>query len=304
MPIPDYQTVMLPLLKLATDKEEHKVSDLAEQLAKHFMLNEQELKEVLPSGQAFVFSNRVAWAKTYLKKAGLLDSNKRGTVTITERGLKLLNTKPDRIDVKLLKQFPEFLEFQNIKNEAGEVNVAKTTSVSDLQTPEEILESAYQNIRRTLAQELLSKIKTSPPIFFERMVVELLVKMGYGGSLKDAGQATKYTNDEGIDGIIKEDKLGLDVIYIQAKRWTDQAVGRPDIQSFVGALDGQRANKGIFITTSRFATTATEYVKSITKKVILIDGEQLANFMIDYGLGVSPVANYELKKIDSDYFEE
>ena len=171
-------------------------------------------------------------------------------------------------------------------------------------TPEEILEASYQNIRRNLAQELLQKIKISPPAFFERLVVELLVKMGYGGSIEDAGKATRLTNDEGIDGIIKEDKLGLDFIYIQAKRWDTQSVGRPDIQSFVGALDGQRANKGIFITTSKFADTAAEYVKTITKKVILIDGEQLANFMIDYNLGVSTIASYELKKVDNDYFGE
>lgn len=211
------------------------------------------------------------------------------------------NTK--QINVNFLRQFPEYVEFIRPNSENGQGQVIQSVDLTQA-TPQEILENAYQNIRRTLAQEILAKIKASPPAFFERLVVELLVKMGYGGSLKDAGKATRLTNDEGIDGIIKEDKLGLDFIYIQAKRWDNQAVGRPDIQSFVGALDGQRATKGIFITTSRFADTATEYVKTISKKVILIDGEQLAAYMIDYGLGVSTVTTYDLKKIDNDYFGE
>ena len=222
---------------------------------------------------------------------------------ITQRGLDVLGQNPKRIDVKLLKQFPEFLEFQSIKKDGEEVTTVPP-ELNYSQTPEETLENAYQGIRKTLAQELRKKIIEQTPSFFEKLVVELLVKMGYGGSLKDAGRATRLTNDEGIDGIIKEDKLGLDFIYIQAKRWDTQSVGRPDIQSFVGALDGQRATKGIFITTSRFAENAKEYVKTITKKVILIDGDQLAEYMIDYGLGVSTSTTYEIKKIDSDYFGE
>jgi restriction system protein len=303
MPIPDYQTVMLPLLKLTADKQEHKVGDLVGTLAEQFRLTENERKELLPSGQTFIFGSRVGWARTYLKKAGLLDSQKRATVQITERGLSILNQNPPKIDVKLLRQFPEFLEFQNTKKD-DEDAVITPVDLNNTQTPEETLEGAYQSIRKSLAQELRKKIIEQPPAFFEKLVVELLVKMGYGGSLKDAGKATRLTNDEGIDGIIKEDKLGLDFIYIQAKRWDNQAVGRPDIQSFVGALDGQRATKGIFITTSRFAENAKEYVKTITKKVILIDGDQLAEFMIDYGLGVSTSTTYDVKKIDSDYFGE
>jgi restriction system protein len=302
MPIPDYQTVMLPLLKLTADKQEHKIGDLVETLAMKFHLTEEERKELLPSGQTFIFGSRVGWARTYLKKAGLLESQKRATVQITDRGLSILKQNPSNIDVKLLRQFPEFLEFQNIKKD-GDATIT-TVDLNNFQTPEETLENAYQSIRKSLAQELRKKIIEQPPTFFEKLVVELLVKMGYGGSLKDAGKATRLTNDEGIDGIIKEDKLGLDFIYIQAKRWDNQAVGRPDIQSFVGALDGQRANKGIFITTSRFAENAKEYVKTITKKVILIDGEQLSEFMIDYGLGVSTSTTYDVKKIDSDYFGE
>lgn len=303
MAIPDYQSVMLPLLNITSDEKEHKIGDLVEQLSAHFKLSVDDRKELLPSGQTFVFGSRVGWARTYLKKAGLLDSQKRATVTITKRGLELLKQNPLKIDVKLLKQYPEFLEFQNAKKEI-EDSSATSLDTASIQTPEEILESAYQNIRKSLAVELRKKIIEQPPAFFEKLVVELLVKMGYGGSIKDAGKATRLTNDEGIDGIIKEDKLGLDFIYIQAKRWDTQSVGRPDIQSFVGALDGQRATKGIFITTSRFADSAKEYVKTITKKVILVDGDQLAEFMIDYNLGVSTSTTYDLKKIDNDYFGE
>lgn len=305
MPIPDYQTLMLPLLQLAADKKEKRIKELIEVLATQFNLSEEERTQLLPSGQSFIFNNRVGWARTYLKKAGLLSSPKEGMMQITERGLEVLSRKPKVIDNNLLKQFPEFLQFQNIKKGDDEQSIVKVEQiVNERQTPQEIIDAAYQNIRQSLAQELLEKIKSLSPAFFERLVVDLLVKMGYGGSIKDAGKATKLTNDEGIDGIIKEDKLGLDFIYIQAKRWTDAAVGRPDVQSFVGALDGKKANKGIFITTSVFAKSATEYVNSISKKVILIDGQQLAEYMIDYGLGVSTVQTYELKRVDNDYFDE
>lgn len=201
-----------------------------------------------------------------------------------------------------LKQFPAYVEFVNPGGTKAGKAEEKEVSIENA-TPEEVLESAYLSIRKALAHDLLDKIKQCPPAFFEKLVVELLVKMGYGGTIKDAGQATKLTNDGGIDGIIKEDRLGLDFIYLQAKRWDSQPVGRPDVQSFVGALDGQRANKGVFITTSGFTASALEYVKSISKKVILMDGLQLANYMIDYGLGVSTTATYDLKRVDHDYFE-
>ncbi|HPD64620.1 MAG TPA: restriction endonuclease [Bacteroidia bacterium] len=304
MPIPDFQTIMLPLLAFTGDNNEHSLRETIEHLANHFNLTPEERQEMLTSGTQAIFDNRVSWAKTHLLKAGLLESPRRSIFKITLRGQQILGQNHENINMNLLKQFPEYLEFIRPSNDHEERETAIEQIDNSLATPEEVLESSYQKIRRTLAQELLLKIKASPPAFFERLVVELLVKMGYGGSIKDAGKATRVTNDEGIDGIIKEDKLGLDFIYIQAKRWDNQAVGRPDIQSFVGALDGQRANKGIFITTSRFSDTAIEYVRTITKKVILIDGEQLANFMIDYGLGVSTFATYELKKIDNDYFGE
>ncbi len=228
MPIPDYQSLMLPLLKLTSDNQEHKIGDLVEALAIQFKLTDDQRKELLPSGQTFVFGSRVGWARTYLKKAGLLDSQKRATVQITKRGVSILKDNPSKIDVKLLRQFPEFLEFQNAKKD-DEIITNTSSDLTNTQTPEETLESAYQSIRVSLAQELRKKIIGLSPAFFEQLVVELLVKMGYGGSLKDAGRATRLTKDEGIDGIIKEDKLGLDFIYIQAKRWDNQAVGRPDI---------------------------------------------------------------------------
>lgn len=307
MPIPDYQTIMLPLLKLLATKKDKMFKEIVEELSKEFNLSEEEKSELLPSGQAFLFSNRVGWARTYLKKAGLIDSPKRGMLVVTPRGASILKKNPSKIDNTLLKQFPEFLEFQNYKKEdvpASKESVATITELADDETPQEKIDNSYFKIRQSLVQELLERIKSMPPVFFERLVVNLLVRMGYGGSIKDAGKATRLTNDEGIDGIIKEDKLGLDIIYIQAKRWDANSVGRPDIQSFVGALDGQRANKGIFITTSTFAKSAVEYVKTISKKVILIDGQQLAEYMIDYNLGVSTIQTYEIKRIDSDYFED
>lgn len=304
MPIPDFQSLMRAILEFSADNKEHSLREIIEYLAVHFKLSEEELNEMLPSGRQTIFDNRASWAKTHLYKAGLLESPRRSIFRITPRGHEVLKQNPDFVSINVLKQFSEYIDFIRPSNNQIEKDIVAEQIDNSQATPEEILESSYQKIRGTLAQELLLKIKTSPPAFFERLVVELLVKMGYGGSIKDAGKATRLTNDGGIDGIIKEDKLGLDFIYIQAKRWDSQAVGRPDIQSFVGALDGQRANKGIFITTSRFAETATDYVKTITKKVILMDGDQLANYMIDYGLGVSTFATYELKKIDNDYFGE
>jgi restriction system protein len=308
MPIPDFQTIMLPFLSELSDGKEYKTRELIDRLAITFNLSEDELKTLLPSGTQSIFDNRVGWARTYLKKAGLVNNQKRSYISITANGLEVLNKKPQFISVKYLQQFPGFLEFQNSKKDtaifANQVESAEVEILSNEKSPEEIIENSFQKIRKSLALDLLQLIKKCSPAFFEKLVVELLVKMGYGGSLKDAGEATKLTNDEGIDGIIKEDKLGLDVIYIQAKRWDNTSVGRPDIQSFVGALDGKHATKGIFITMSTFATTATEYVKTISKKVILIDGEQLAEYMIDYGLGVSTLRSFDLKRIDNDYFDE
>ncbi len=302
--IPDYQSLMLPLLKLVSDKQEHKYRDIIEILATEFQVTDEERKELLASGNQAIFDNRVGWAKTYLKKARLLDSPKRATFVITQTGLDTLKKNPDRIDAKYLRQFPAFLEFQNASRNDNETEETTTIAISE-QTPEESLDKAYQRIRKSLASELLNKVVELSPIFFERLVVELLVKMGYGGSIKDAGKAIGKSGDEGIDGTIKEDKLGLDIIYIQAKRWKpSNVVGRPELHKFVGALAGQGAKKGIFITTSNFTKEALDYTPKNETKIVLIDGEQLTQLMIDYNLGCTTQQIYELKKIDSDYFGE
>lgn len=303
--IPDYQSLMLPLLKLVSDRQEHKYRDLIEKLATEFQITDEERKELLASGNQAIFDNRVGWAKTYLKKAGLLDSPRRATFVITQIGLDTLKKNPDRVDAKYLRQFPAFLEFQNASHYDNETEEETTVIAVSEQTPEENLDKAYQRIRKSLASELLQNVVDLSPTFFERLVVELLVKMGYGGSIKDAGKAIGKSGDEGIDGTIKEDKLGLDIIYIQAKRWRPgNVVGRPELHKFVGALAGQGAKKGIFITTSNFTKEALDYTPKNETKIVLIDGEQLAQLMIDYNLGCTTHQTYELKKIDSDYFGE
>jgi len=299
MSIPDYQSIMLPLLRFASDKKEHSIREAIESLADLFKLSEEEKKEVLPSGQQYVFDNRVGWARTYLKKAGLLESTRRSFFRITDLGLDVLSRHPKEINVKFLEQFPQFIEFRNVRRE----KIEEEQKEGSEQTPQELLEYGYQKIKRELAQELLERVKQSPPRFFEKLVVDLLIKMGYGGSLKDAGKAIGQSGDGGIDGIIKEDKLGLDVIYIQAKRW-DNVVGSKEIRNFVGSLAGTHANKGVFITTSSFTKDALEYVKTIPHKVILIDGEMLTQLMIENDIGVTKVTSYDIKKIDSGYFEE
>ncbi|MBN8865490.1 MAG: restriction endonuclease [Sphingobacteriales bacterium] len=305
MPIPDYQTIMLPLLRQLSDGKNHQLKELVAILGQEFRLSEEEMNELLSSGQAFVFTNRVGWARTYMKKAGLVEYPARGVVAITPRGLDILKSKPTRIDNNLLKQFPEFLEFQNLKNDRVEEASAVGSSLEEKQTPEETIDEAYLSIRQSLAQELLDTVCSMSPAFFERLVVELLVRLGYGGSIKDAGRAMGKTGDEGIDGIIKEDKLGLDIIYIQAKRWqAGNTVGRPELQKFVGALAGQGAKKGIFITTSSFTKDALGYAPKNETKIVLIDGVQLAQLMIDHNLGVSLQRTYEIKRLDGDYFEE
>jgi restriction system protein len=302
MTIPDYQTCMLPLLRYLSDGSERSIRDAEQNLAEHFKLTPAERAELLPSGQQGIFRNRIGWARTYLKKAALLESPKRAVFKITERGMKVLASGPARIDVKFLEQFPEFVEFRDAsKSEDG---VTATIELPQARTtPEEAIELAHQGLREQLAAELLSRILGCSPTFFEQLVVELLVKMGYGGSRRDAGERIGQTGDGGIDGIIKEDRLGLDTIFIQAKRWQG-TVGRPEIQKFVGALQGQRAKKGVFITTSSYTADASDYANRIETKVVLIDGKQLAGLMIDFEVGVAPAATYVVKRIDSDYFEE
>jgi restriction system protein len=293
MAIPDYQTIMLPLLKLAGDNQEHRFRDAVESMAVEFNLTDEERRQLLPSGQQPLFNNRVGWARLYLVKAGLLRATRRGYFQITEQGQNALSQKPQRIDKKYLMQFPDFVEARKAYRRKKKVD-EPDQELEDI-TPGEALENAYQTLQEGLAADLLQNIKECSASFFERLVVDLLVKIGYGGSRKEAGQAIGRSGDEGVDGIIKEDKLGLDIIYIQAKRW-EATVGRPEIQKFAGALQGQRARKGIFITTSNFSREALDYVKYLDTKIILIDGERMAELMIDHNVGVSPLSSYEIKK--------
>jgi len=302
MAIPDYQTVMLPLLRFLKDAKEHSIGEVVDALADEFNLSAEERQQLLGSGQQTVIRNRAGWARTYLKKAGLIASTRRGYFCITERGQSVLASKPERIDVKYLEQFPEFVAFRELRHERPDEAPVPVTASSNA-TPEEALDAAYSRLRLGLEAELLDQVKSASPSFFERLVVELLVRMGYGGTLRDAGQAIGKSGDGGIDGIIKEDRLGLDVIYIQAKRW-DSTIGRPEIQKFAGALQGHRARKGVFITTSSFSPDALEFASRIDSKIVLIDGAALAKHMIDHNVGVSLSRSYEVKKIDSDYFTE
>jgi restriction system protein len=303
MAIPDFQSLMLPLLTFAADGKEHAAREATDSLSQLFQLSDKEKELLLPSGQQTIIGNRVYWALTHLKHAGILESTRRGYFKISQRGLGVLQQNPSKIDLRFLSQFPEYLEFRRTSKKEKNGVVEVESEILNQRTPEELFEESYRSIRQELAQELLNQVKKASPSFFERLVVDLLVKMGYGGSREDAGEAIGKSGDEGIDGIIKEDRLGLDTIYIQAKKW-DGGVGRPEIQKFVGALHGQRARKGIFITTSDFSSNAREYVSNIDSKVVLIDGKQLAEFMIDHNVGVSRVSAYEIKKIDSDYFVE
>jgi len=302
MAIPDYQEIMLPLLKFSSDKKEHSLREAYDELADTLNISDSERKEMLPSGQQEVFNNRVTWARTYLKMAGLIENTRRGYFKITNRGLETFSKNLTKIDNSYLEQFGEFKDFKSRKRKI-EKSTTKATVGFKESTPEEMLETAYQDLRDDLVNDVLKTLKSCSSSLFEKIVVELLVKMGYGGSRQDAGRAIGKSGDEGIDGIIKEDRLGLDIIYIQAKKW-ENTVSRPEIQKFAGALQGQRARKGIFITTSNFSKEAYEYASKIENKIVLIDGDRLAQLMIDTDLGVSKTATFEVKRIDSDYFIE
>jgi len=292
MAVPDFQSFMLPLLKFAADRKEHSQSEAADALALHFKITEPDRKEMLSSGRQTRFDNRVAWASVYLRKARFLESTRRGRFKITERGSEILKRNPTRIDVKFLMEYgdAEFKEFHRPP--------PKEPPTDPKRTPREIMDAGYLELRRDLAQVLLNSVKSCSPRFFERLVLDLLEKMGYGG-----GEVVGQPGDGGVDGIIRQDKLGLDVIYLQAKRW-EGTVGRPIVQTFSGSLDGNKARKGVLITTSRFSSDARDFVTRSEKKIVLIDGEELANLMIDNGVGVAVDAKYEIKKLDIDYFEE
>jgi restriction system protein len=295
---------MLPLLQLVADGAEHSIRETVAPLASHFGLTAEERDLLLPSGQQTTFSNRVGWARTYLKEAGLLEAPRRGYLRITQRGREVLARSPKSLNYAFLEQFPEFLAFRSRRRERAETGAPEPAVLrAPARTPEEEIDDAYQRVREGVAAELIQAIKACSPAFFERLVVDLVLKMGYGGTRADAGQAIGRTGDGGIDGIIKEDRLGLDAVYLQAKRW-EQVVGRPEVQKFAGTLQGHRARKGILITTSSFTRDAHQYASSIDSKIVLLDGDALAQLMIDHNVGVNPVATYELKRIDSDYFVE
>lgn len=304
MPIPDYESIMLPLLQVLADGEQHKLQNLYEKMAQHFNLNEEEKKRLLPSGRITYIVSRTGWAKTYLKMAGLVDTPRRGYVEITDRGREVLSSNVDKIDNSFLERYPEFLEFKSRtrkKNGDSNLEIEK-----DDQTPEESLEENYKKLRAKLGDDLLENVRSMDPYRFERMVIDLLISMGYGSALQSRGFVTQASNDEGVDGLINEDKLGLDKIYIQAKRYkAGNNIGRPEIQKFAGALDGQGATKGVFITTSGFSRDARDFAHNLSNKtIVLVDGEELAELMIDSDVGVSVEKVYRIKKVDSDYFED
>lgn len=314
MPVPGFESFMLPLLAALADGADHPMAELRERIAREMNLGEDDRAELLPSGKQAIFDNRLGWAKTYLDKAGLLVTVKRAVYRITEDGRRLLSERPPQISKQTLVKFEKFRSFIAARHDSEKSDELAATASTGKQsmpdaetgiTPEETLENAYQAIRKKVEADLLDAVKQASPQFFEKLVVELLVKMGYGGSLEDAGRALAVgkSHDGGIDGIIKEDHLGLDAIYVQAKRW-QATVGRPEVQAFAGSLEGERARKGIFLTTSTFSTEARDYVKRIEKKIVLVNGAQLAAYMFDFNIGVNGVSSFEIKRVDGDYFSE
>jgi restriction system protein len=299
--IPPFQELMLPIVIMCASRDPQSISnrEFMEALGRQFHLTEADRKELLASGKQSRFENRVYWALVHLRRAGLIESTGRGLNRITERGHDVLRQSPSKIDLKLLNQFPEFRTFRASKS----TDFSAEIIASEVPTPQERIETAFGELKETLVADLRGRLATVDPFRFERIVLDLLVAMGYGGSRDEAAAVTQKTGDEGIDGVINEDRLGLDVIYIQAKRWK-ASVGRPEIQNFVGALAGKKAGKGIFITTSDFHDNARDYAAGLHQKIILIDGRRLAELMIEHGIGVAEEHAYSVKKIDSDYFDE
>lgn len=306
MSIPDYQTLMLPALRALGDGREHPPREVIAVLADEHTLTDQERVQMLPSGRIQVVNNRVHWAVTYLQHAGLVAKPRRGVWQITDEGSRVLTENPSRIGNHFLARYPAFVQWHGRSVPTSTVGIqedAVEVSLEATATPEEILERTLRAIQRQVAGELLDQIMAASSQFFERLVVQLLVAMGYGGSYAEAAKVTRATGDGGIDGIINEDRLGLDVIYLQAKRW-EANVGRPEIQKFAGSLEGERARKGVFITTSSFSADARDYVNRIDKRIVLIDGARLADLMIEHGVGVTLDRQPAIPKLDLDFFEE
>jgi restriction system protein len=306
MPIPDYQSIMLPILRLASDGLEHRTRDAIAVIGKELQLTDEELVQLTAGGQDYLFGNRFGWARTYLKKAGLIHYTGWGKFQITDAGRALLQRNLEKVDLAILKSYPEFLEFYNgTKADEERPTVTEVEPAPSDETPEELIASAHTKLRQRVQADLLEKILAGTPESFEQLVISLLIKMGYGGPLTDSGQRLGRSHDGGIDGVIKEDKLGLDRIYIQAKKWRGtNAVGSVEVQSFVGALAGKRARRGVFITTSRFTREAINYAEQLEDRVILVDGDRLTELMFEYGLGVSTVNTYEVKRVDNDFFDD
>lgn len=303
MAVPDFQTIMRPLLAVLADGQDHSITAARDVLAEHFSLTPDELAAQIPSGRAKLFANRVGWATTHLYRTGLIERPQRSVYRITERGRTVLAECPERVDLKVLAQFEEFHEF---RGRSPTATVKPSTSEGGAEggadeTPEEQIEHAHRLMRSALAAEVLDRVKEQSPGFFEQLVLDVLQAMGYGGSQEDAITRLGQSGDEGVDGVIREDELGLDLIYVQAKLWGN-SVGRPEIQKFFGALHGKRAGKGVFITTSSFTREAVSFANNVTPRVILVDGKELARFMINYGVGVATDRTYEIKRIDLDYF--
>jgi restriction system protein len=307
MAIPDYQTLMLPVLKLAGDDQEHRIGDVVNQLARDFGLTEEEQQQILPSGRQATFANRVGWAKTYLVQAGLLEATKRAHFRITDRGKKCLAEGPRRIDVEYLSQFAEFVQFKERGREPGtEASTSASETLPVLlqaETPDELLRSTVKQIETALKKELLDRILAAPPAFFESLIVALLLAMGYGGSREEAGKIVGRSGDGGIDGVIDQDALGLDRVYVQAKRYVaENGVSEPEIRAFSGSLGAAKANKGVFVTTSYFTQPAQNFAERHPFKIVLIDGERLASLMIRHNVGVRVDETLYLKKMDEDFF--
>jgi restriction system protein len=303
VPIPDFQTVMRPVLVMLADGAEHTAADVREHLAREFSLSQDDLDALLPSGRAKTFSNRVGWALTYLYRTKLLERPRRSVYRITPRGQEVMTKNPGRVDLRVLSQFEELQEFRGRTREVHPENPAEVMPEAgeSAQTPEEQIETADRVLRVALAADLMEQVKEQSPAFFEQLVLDVLRAMGYGGKHTDAAERLGQSGDEGVDGVIREDELGLDLIYVQAKRWQNP-VGRPEIQKFFGALHGKRASKGAFITTSAFTAEAASYAQTVTPRVILVDGIELARLMIEYGVGVTTTRRYEIRRIDLDYF--
>jgi restriction system protein len=307
MQIPDYQSLMLPVL-LASSKGEVRIGSIVEELADQFGLGPQERNELLPSGKQTVFSNRVHWAKSYLNKAGLIELTRRGHFAITQRGLSVLVSKPAHIDNKFLMQFEEFRQFRERTNTAIEENgEADLHSLAhQKQTPDETMRAAHNQIETALGQELLERVRNAPPDFFERLIVNLLLSMGYGGARGDrSGRTLGRSGDDGVDGVIDQDALGLDRVYLQAKRYAaGNSIGSGAIRDFFGSLDRHKATKGLFVTTSTFSPSAKETAEFLSKRIVLIDGEQLASLMVLHNVGCRIEYTLHIKKIDEEFFDE